>query len=105
MLCEKNSNSTGLELLGFLPYVGFNLESDSIDNPVLRWKSLLEDNEHIFKDEKRVKELYDKNQHVIDHNYNRLVNTDWEAEKAAQLDRLPMFIKEYLGMLKYTTPN
>ena len=105
MLCEKNSNSTGLELLGFLPYVGFNLESDSIDNPVLRWKSLLEDNEHIFKDEERVKELYDKNQHVIDHNYNRLVNTDWEAEKAAQLDRLPMFIKEYLGMLKYTTPN
>lgn len=100
MLCEKNSNSTGLELLGFLPYVGFDLKSDGINNPVLRWKSLLEDNEHIFKDKERVKELYDKNQHIIDHNYNRLVNTDWAAERLAQFDRLPTFIKEYLNLLK-----
>ena len=100
MLCEKNSNSTGPELLGFLPYIGFDLKSDSIDNPVLRWKSLLEDNEHIFKDKERVKELYDKNRHVIDHNYNRLVNTDWEAERLAQFDRLPTFIKENLNSLK-----
>ena len=100
MLCEKDSNSTGVELLGFLPYVGFNLKSDSNDNHVLRWKSLLEDNEHIFKDKERVKELYDKNQRVIEHNYNRLVNTDWEAERLVQFNRLPTFIKEYLSLLK-----
>ena len=96
MLCEKNSNSTGVEPLGFLPYVGFDLKSESDDNPVLRWTSLLEDNEHIFKDKQRVKELYDKNQRVIEHNYNRLVKTDWEAERLAQFDRLPTFIKEQL---------
>ena len=100
MLCEKHSNSTGVELLGFLPYVGFDLKSDGIDNPVLRWKSLLEDNEHIFKDRERVKELYDKNQRVIEHNYNRLVNTDWDAERLEQFDRLPNFIKECLNSLK-----
>jgi len=100
MLCEKNSNKTGVELLGFLPYMGFDLKSDGINNPVLRWKSLLEDNEHIFKDRERVKELYDQNQRVIEHNYNRLVNTDWDAERLAQFDRLPNFIKEYLNSLK-----
>ena len=99
MLCEKNSNSTGAELLGFLPYVGFDLKSDSIDNPVLRWKSLLEDNEHIFKDKQRLKELYDKNQQVIKHNFDRLVNTDWEAEKLAQYNRLPVFIKDRIDNL------
>ena len=100
MLCEKHSNSTGVEPLGFLPYVGFDLKSDGIDNPVLRWTSLLDDNENIFKDKQRVKELYDKNQQVIEHNYNRLVNTDWEAERLAQFDILPTFIKEYLNSLK-----
>ena len=100
MLCEKNSNLSGVELLGFLPYEGFNLKSDSHDNPVQRWKSLLEDNEHIFKEKKQAKELYDQNQRVIEHNYSRLVNTDWESERLSQFDRLPNFIKDYLTFLK-----
>lgn len=102
MLCEKHSNTTGVDLLGFLPYVGFDFKADCIDNPVLRWKSLLQDNEHIFKDKQRAKELYEKNQRVIDHNYNRLVNTDWEAERLAQFDKLPTFIKE--GLKYYELP-
>jgi hypothetical protein len=101
MLCEKNSNTNMSEsLLGFLPYAGFNLKSDSDDNPVLRWTSLLEDNKHIFQDKERVKELYDTNQRVIEHNYNRLVYTDWESERLVQFNRLPIFIKEHLGWLK-----
>jgi len=96
MLCEKDSNVSGVELLGFLPYKGFNFTSDSNDNPVLRWKSLLEDNEHIFKDKEQVKELYDKNQKIIEHNFNRLVNTDWGKERLDQYNRLPEFINEYL---------
>jgi len=96
MLCEKNSNLSGVELLGFLPYEGFNLKSDSHDNYVLRWKSLLEDNKHIFKDKEIAQELYNKNQGVIEHNYNRLVDTDWEAERLAQYNTLPTFIKNYL---------
>jgi hypothetical protein len=100
MLCEKNSNTNISEsTLGFLPYMGFDLKSDSNDNPVLRWISLLEDNKHIFKDKEIAKELYDKNQRVIEHNYNRLVNTDWDAERLVQFNRLPTFIKEYLNSL------
>jgi hypothetical protein len=100
MLCEKNSNNTGLELLGFLPYMGLDLKNDGNDNPVLRWKSLLVDNEHIFKDKERAKELYYQNQQVIEHNYKRLVNTDWESESRAQFNRLPTFIKDYLNFQK-----
>lgn len=100
MLCEKNSNSTGMKSLGFLPYVGFNLKSDTKDSPVLRWTSLLQDNEHIFKDKQQAENLYDRNRYVIEHNYNRLINTDWEAERLAQFKTLPTFIKEYLNSLK-----
>jgi hypothetical protein len=101
MLCEKNSNTNIREsTLGFLPYTGFNFENDGNDNPVLRWTSLLEDNTHIFKDKEQVKELYDANQRVIEHNYNRLVNTDWESERSAQFNRLPTFIKDYLNFKK-----
>lgn len=96
MLCEKNSNKSGLELLGFLPYEGFELKNDGNDNPVLRWKLLLSDNECIFKDLEKIKELYDKNQRVIEHNFDRLVNTDWESERLAQYNRLPTFIKEQI---------
>ena len=96
MLCEKDSNKSGLELLGFLPYEGFELQNDSNDNPVLRWKLLLSDNEYIFKDLEKIKELYDKNQRVIEHNFDRLVNTDWEAEKLSQYNKLPTLIKEQI---------
>lgn len=96
MLCEKNSNKSGLELLGFLPYKGFELKNDSNDNPILRWKLLLSDNEYIFKDLEKIKELYDKNQQVIEHNFDRLVNTDWRAERLSQYNKLPTFIKEQI---------
>jgi hypothetical protein len=96
MLCEKDSNTSGLELLGFLPYKGFDLKNDSNDNPVLRWKSILEDNEHIFKDMEKVKDLYEINRPVIEYNYNRLISTDWEAKRLAQYNKLPTSIKKYL---------
>ena len=89
-----------MKSLGFLPYVGFNLKSDTKDSPVLRWTSLLQDNEHIFKDKQQAENLYDRNRYVIEHNYNRLINTDWEAERLAQFKTLPTFIKEYLNSLK-----
>ena len=94
MLCEKDSNKSGLELMGFLPYKGFELENDSNDNPVLRWKRLLSDNEYIFKDLEKIEELHHINRPVIGHNFDRLVNTDWEAERLDQYNRLPSFIQE-----------
>jgi len=96
MLCEKDSNKSGLELLGFLPYEGFELKNDSNDNPILRWKLLLSDNSNIFKSLEKIKELYEQNQRIIDHNFQRLVSTDWAAEKLAQYNRLPTFIKDIL---------
>lgn len=96
MLCEKDSNKSGLELLGFLPYEGFELKNDSNDNPILRWKLLLSNNSNIFKSLEKIKELYEQNQRIIDHNFQRLVSTDWAAEKLAQYNRLPTFIKDNL---------
>lgn len=103
ILSEKDSNKSGMELFGFLPYEGFELKNDSNDNHVLRWKSLLCDNEHIFRDLEKIKELYNKNQRVIEHNFDRLVNTDWEAERLAQYNRLPTFIKEQLDSCSFIT--
>lgn len=97
MLCEKASNINGLKLLGFLPYEGFDLTSDNIKNPILRWHGLIRDNISFFKNKEKIMELYNKNRFVIEENYKRLINTDWEKEAVEQFNNLPNFIKEFLN--------
>lgn len=102
MLCEKNSNLNGVKLLGFLPYKGFNLSNDNNDNSVLRWQSLLEDNQFIFKNEEKVKELYHNNYDIIEENFQRLINTDWEKEKTIQFNKLPKFVIDFMNSRSWT---
>jgi hypothetical protein len=97
MLSEKDSNRSGVELLGFIPYIGFDLKNDGNSNPIVRWKSLMSDNKNIFKDTEKAKELYEKNQKIIEYNYKRLTNTDWKKERVDQYNKLPEFIKENLN--------
>jgi hypothetical protein len=96
LLHEKNSNISGVETLGFLPYTGFDLKNDNNNNPIERWKFLLKDNEYIFRNLDKAKEIYDKNLEIIEHNFNKLTNTDWEQELLIQYKKLPEFIKNFL---------
>ena len=79
-----------------MPYEGFELQNDSNDDPILRWKLLLSDNSKIFKSLGKIKALYEQNQRIIEHNFQRLVSTDWAAEKLTQYNKLPNFIKDIL---------
>ena len=97
MLCEKDSNVTGVSLLGFQPYQGFDLTHDGDENHVRRWESLLQDNRDIFSNNEKCQELYDKNCEIVKANFDRLCNTDWDNEYLSQYEQLPTLVKEYLN--------
>jgi hypothetical protein len=105
MFCEKGSNKSGVDLLGFLPYVGFNLDNDSNINHVLRWQSLLQDNRHILKDIDKCRELFEMNSKIVDYNHDRLVKTNWIDEEMSQYKKLPDFIKTEFEMIKKEIPQ
>lgn len=96
MLCEKDSNLSGVELLGFRPYRGFDFSKDSDSDHISRWQGLLKDNRSTFQDIKACEEIYRMNQDVIEFNYKRLLETDWQALKIQQYDLLPNTVKDFL---------
>lgn len=96
MLCEKDSNNSGVELLGFKPYMGFDFSKDSDENHIRRWQGLLEDNRKTFQDIEACKEIYGMNEDVIEFNYKRLLETDWNTLKSQQYDLLPNTVKDFL---------
>lgn len=98
MLCEKDSNVTGVSLLGFQPYRGFDLTNDADENHVRRWESLLQDNRDIFSNAEKCQELYDMNREIVKANFDRLCNTDWDNEHLSQYKQLPTLAKEYLNI-------
>ena len=97
MLCEKDSNTAGLQNLGFLPYVGFELANDGIIDYVHRWQGLLHDNSHIFSDKTNAFEVYNKNLGIIKHNFDHLTKTDWASAKDQQFNNMPRAVQEYLS--------
>jgi hypothetical protein len=100
---SAKANLEMMESLGFRPYKGLILENDNKLNHLERYSSLLYDNLHFLSNMENLKELYESNIDVIEHNFKVLVDTDWEKQHEKQFNMLPNCIKENTG--KYSPPE
>lgn len=80
--------------LGFEPYVGFDYSAEHMDNFVMRWETVLQNNKKFFLEEKESKEIYDMNKNIIDNNYRVLMETNWREKALAECLQLPGHIRD-----------
>ena len=96
------SENDNLKMYGFESYVGFDYSADSISNPIERWIKLLDDNKRFFIDIDESKKIHDLNKDIIEHNYDRLINTDWKKVANDDLAGSPDHVQE---VLKHGAPD
>ena len=88
---NENEN---IQNYGFKPYVGFDYSGASVNNPIDRWKKILNDNKQFFVDIGQAEEIYSLNKEIIQFNFDRLTTVDWEKTAYDQFNRQDPHIKD-----------